>query len=299
MFNKSWALLALAAMLLLGCGGARDPYGQQVQKVTKYTDRGDEWFSKGDLKRASKEFQRGLELSRSVDYQTGEAVQINNLGAVALEQGDLPRARKLFSRAWQINQNQENWTAASTNQANLATVAAKAGDKAGVTQHLTLAEKAARRSGSKAALGRIFIRWAAVSLDQLDFGGAEAYLNLAKPLAKTTALKASVAHQRGRLALARGDTWAALNYFTLALERDREVLDRAAIAADLFALGNTSRLRRDWSKAFDYYARAFYVYASLGRKARLQDCLTRLREANQEGALNQSLERFEKHPQLS
>jgi len=299
MCNKSWFILALAGVFLLGCGVSRDPYGQQVKKVDKYADRGDEWFVKGNLTRASKEFNRALEMSRSVDYQPGVARQLNNLGAVALEEGDLSRARELFTRAWEINQSRENWADAATNQANLATVAEKAGNRSGASQHLTLAEKAARQSGSKEALGRILCRWAAFSLDQQDFGGAENYLNLAKPLARTPSLKAAVAHQRGRLALARGDTWVALNHFTEALKLDREVLDRAAIAADLYALGETCRLKQDWSQAFDYFARAFDVYAGLGRKARLKECLARLKEANQAGVLKRSLERFEKHPQLT
>ena len=294
MSSKPWVTVLLSTVFLMGCGGPQSPFVKQVGKVDKYSDRGDEWFAQGNLPRANKEFDRALALSRGMDYQPGVARQLNNLGAVALEQGDLPRARELFSRAWEVNRSQRNWAEASTNQANLATVAEKLGDSSAVILHLTQAEEAARQSKDKAALARIYVRWSGFVSTQQDFSRAEAYLNLAKPLARTAALKASVAYQQGRLALARGDTQAAITFLNRALIADRELQNRASIAADLYYLGETYRLRRDWLQAFDYYARAFDVYASLGRQSRLTECLTRLEEANREGFLNQPLERFEK-----
>jgi tetratricopeptide (TPR) repeat protein len=166
------------------------------------------------------------------------------------------------------------------------------GDQSAAARHLTEAETAARQSKDKGALARVYARWADFSLNQQDFSRAEAYLKMAQPLARTPALKAAVAHQQGRLALARGKAEAAINHLISALEWDRELQDRAAMAADLYYLGEACRLRRDWPRAFDYYGRAFDVYASLGRQARLQDCLARLQEANREGALSRPLERF-------
>jgi tetratricopeptide (TPR) repeat protein len=295
MSSKFWGALTLAMLLLVGCGAPRDPYAKQVGKVQNFSKKGDEWYGKGDLQRANREFNRALALSRSMDYQPGVALQLNNLGAVALEQGHLSRAREFFTRAWEVNRNQGNWVEASTNQANLATVAQQAGNLGAAARHLTQAEEAARVSKNKAALARLYCRWAGFYLDQMDLGRAEEYLSLAQRLAGTPALKAVVAHQQGRLALARGDSPKAIIHFTRALEGDRQLLDRAAIAADLYYLGEASRLGQDWPRAFDYYARAFDVYASLGRQARLRECLNRLKEANREGFLNRSLERFEKH----
>jgi tetratricopeptide (TPR) repeat protein len=295
MSSKFLVAALLALVVLAGCGGPRSPFIKQVEKVDKYTDRGDEKFNQGNLPLASKEFNRALTLSRGMDYQPGVARQLNNLGAVALEKGDLPRARELFTRAWEVNRSQENWAEASTNQANLATVAQQAGDLDAVRLHLTQTENAARWSRNKSALARAYMRWSGFALDQLDFGLAESYLKLAKRLARTPAVKAAVAYQRGRLALARGDTPAAVNYLSQALSGDRELQDRAAMAADLYHLGEAYRLRGDWYQAFRYYARAFDVYASMGRQARLRECLARLQEANREGSLNQPLDRFEKH----
>lgn len=298
MSGKSWLAVLLALVVLAGCGGPRSPFVKQVEKVDKYTERGDEMFAQGKLPGATREFNRALDLSRGMDYQPGVARQLNNLGAVALEQGDLARARELFTRAWEVNRSQGNWAEASTNQANLATVAQQAGDQDAVILHLNQAEEAAVWSNDRAALARAYMRWSGFYLDQLDFGQAEAYLKRAQPLARRTpALKAAVAFQQGRLALARGDTSAAATYLSRALSGDRELQDRAAMAADLFYLGETYRARRDWPQAFRYYVRAFDVYASLGRQARLQECLARLKEVNREGFLNQPLERFEKHLQ--
>jgi tetratricopeptide (TPR) repeat protein len=300
--RQTWCKLGALALALLccwGCGGPRSPFGKQVDKVEKFTKRGDEWYSQGDLSRAEREFQRALSLSRGMDYQPGVARQLNNLGAVALEQGNLRQARELFDRAWEVNRSQGNWAEASANQANLATVAHQQKDLEGVVLHLSQAETAARHSKDKGALARIYARWADFSLHQQDFSRAEAYLKLAQPLARTPALKAAVAHQQGRLALARGDAGGAISHLIRALEWDREVQDRAAMAADLYYLGEACRLGRDWPRAFDYYARAFDVYASLNRRARVQDCLARLKEANREGALNRPLDRFEKPNKVS
>lgn len=289
-----WVTVVLALLCCWGCGAPRSPLGKQIEKVDKFTKRGDEWYTQGDLGRAEREFQRALLLSRAMDYQPGVARQLNNLGAVALEKGDLRQARDLFTRAWEVNRSQGRWAEASANQANLATVAEQQKDLEGVALHLSQAETAARHSKDKGALARSYARWADFAIQQQDFGRAEEYLRMAHPLARTPALKAQVAHQQGRLALARGDANGAVSHLIRALEWDREVQDRAAVAADLYYLGEACRLSRNWPQAFDYYARAFDVYASLNRRARVQDCLTRLQEANREGALNRPLDRFEK-----
>ncbi len=297
MSGKFLVAALLALVLLVGCGGPRTPFVKQVEKVDEHTDRGDEKFNQGNLPLASKEFNRALLLSRAMDYQPGVARQLNNLGAVALERGNLSQARELFTRAWEVNRSQGYWAEASTNQANLATVAQQAGDLDAVRLHLSQAESAALWSKDKSALARAYMRRAGFALDQLDFGQAEYYLKRAKRLARTPAVKAAVAYQQGRLALARGDTSAAADYLSQALSGDRELQDRGAMAADLYHLGETYRVRGDWYQAFHYYARAFDVYASMGRWAQLRECLVRLKEANREGALNQPLERFEKHLQ--
>jgi tetratricopeptide (TPR) repeat protein len=290
--------LVLVAVLACGCGARRDLYGQQVKKVNDYSLQGEERFQQGDLKRADRDFSRALELSRAVDYPPGVAQQLNNLGAVALEQGDLNKARHLFTQAWHLNQDLGNWADAATNQTNLATVAQKAGDLGQAAQHLTAAQDAAQKSKAKAALGQVLCRWGSFYLDQQNYGAALDFLKQAQSLATTPALKGNLYHQWGRLYLAQGDAPTAAANFAQALAADRQVLDRAAMAADLFALGETHQVGGDFSRAFYYYGRAFDVYAALGKKSPLKECVKRLKEVNDQGQLGQSLERFEKHPKL-
>ena len=140
----------------------------------------------------------------------------------------------------------------------------------------------------------MYLQWASFYLDQNDPGSAQDFLTRAEPLATTPELKGTLFHHRGRLALARGDTGQALEMFTQALAIDRSVLDRAAMAADLFSLGEVYQTRGDLAEAWDYYVRAFDVYAGLGKKAQLCKCLKRLQEVNREGQMGHSLERFEK-----
>src|SRR4030042_1250527 len=138
-FLSSWARLGLAALLLCGCSAKSDPFGQQVQRIDEVSIAGEELFSRGDLKRASRNFSRALTMSRSVDYPQGAAQQLNNLGAVALEEGDYQTARDHFTQAYNLNQEQQQFAAASINQANLATVATKQGKPSEASQHLLAA----------------------------------------------------------------------------------------------------------------------------------------------------------------
>jgi len=296
-FLSRWARLGLAALLVGGCAAKPDPFAQQVQRINEISIAGEELFSRGELKRASRNFSRALTMSRSVDYPEGTAQQLNNLGAVALEEGDYPKARDHFTQAYNLNQDRQQFAAASINQANLATVAVKQGNPAAASQHLLTAQDAARQSGSPPALGRVYLQWASFYLDQDDPASAQDFLTRAQPLATTPELKGALFHHRGRLHLARGDTGQALEMFTQALTTDRSILNRAAMAADLFYLGEACQIRGDLAQAWDNYVRAFDVYAGLGEKARLSRCLQRLQEVNLQGRLGHSLERFEKRAQ--
>jgi tetratricopeptide (TPR) repeat protein len=291
-------LLGIVVLGLSGCGGRYDPYGAQVQRAEGLARQGEESLSQGNLSKASRDFSRSLEVSRSVDNPPGVARQINNLGAVALEEGDLKKARELFTQAWEMNQGQGQWRDASVNQANLATVAQKAEAWQDAAQHLQMAENAAQWSKSRSALGRVLIRWASFYIDQQNYASAAASLARARKLAATPTLRGALAYQKGRLALAQGNTGAALESFHQALLLDREVLDRSALAADLFAMGETYQLRGEMPQAWDHFSRAFDVYASLNKKSSLERCLVRLREVNTQGQLRQSLERYQKQTKL-
>ena len=291
--------VCLAVLLAGGCAAQPSQFGQQVQRINDVSLQGEKSFSQGDLKWASRNFNRALSLSRAVDYPQGTAQQLNNLGAVALEQGDFKKARALFTRAYELNQEQRHWAAASINQANLATVAQKEGKWAEASRYLLAAQDAARLSGSSPALARVYLQWAGFFLDQHDLAAAQDFLNRARPLATASALKGALYHNWGRLALAQGDTHQALTMFSLALEADRTILDRAAMAADLLYLGETYQTRGNLPQAWDYYVRAFDVYAGLGRKPQLSRCLKKLQEVNLQGQLGHSLKRFQKLAQPS
>jgi tetratricopeptide (TPR) repeat protein len=287
-------------LLSLGCGGARwDPYEKQLKRVETLSLRGERWFSQGDFKRSERDFSRALKLSRSVDYSQGVAQQLNNLGALALEQGDLEKAKTLFTEAWEINGDLQYWREASINQANLATVAQKQGNREQVEAHLHTALREARWSGSSATLGQALIRWAGYYLDLGDTANSLSFLKEAQPLAVSPAVKGALHHEWGRYYLAQGNTSAAVAHFSKALKADKEILNRAAMAADLFSLGMTYQAQGLYTRAFSYYSRAFDTYAGLGKRSRLQSCLNRLRQVKAQGDLDLPLERFEKHPLLS
>jgi tetratricopeptide (TPR) repeat protein len=290
---RRWIGLMLA-VLAVGCAAKQDPFGQQVSRINDVSIQGEQWFSKGDLKRASRDFSRALTMSRSVDYPQGEAQQLNNLGAVALEDGDVKQARDFFTQALQVNCEQQQWVAVSINQANLATIAQKTGNPGEAAQHLQAAQNAAWQAHAPRALARVYLQWASFYLDQNEPVSAEDFLNRAQPLATTPELKGTLAHHLGRLALARGDTGLALERFAQALAFDRTILDRPAMAGDLFFLGEVYQTRGDLCQAWDYYVRAFDVFAGLGRTSQMLRCFKRLQEVNQKGQLGHSLERFEK-----
>jgi len=292
-FRKQWVWLGLA-VLMLGCASQPTPFAQQTQRINDISIQGEQWFSQGNLKRATHDFSRALTLSRSVDYPQGAAQQLNNLGAVALEAGNLPKARDLFTQAYQLNYANQEWVAASINQANLASVAQKQGDPAAAARHLSAAQSAAQVSQSRPALARVYLQWASFYLDENDPATAANFLNWAGPLATTPELKATFAHHQGRLALARGNTGQALRHFQQALNIDRAILDRASMAGDLYFLAQVEQTRGNLSLAWDYYVRAFDVFAGLGQRPRMLRCLKKLQEVNRQGQLGHSLERFQK-----
>jgi tetratricopeptide (TPR) repeat protein len=293
-----FALMGLLILCLTGCGARLSPFKQQAQRVANLSQQGEQSFSQGDLSKASKDFSQALEVSRSMDYRQGAARQLNNLGAVALEQGDLRKAADLFTQAWNINQSQQCWNEASVNQANLATVSQKAGRWEEAAQHLEQAQDAAQWAKSPLARKRVLIRWAGFYIDQKNYGSAADMLQQAQKLAATPSLKGALGYQRGRLALAQGDTAAALTNFHQALADDQQDLDRTAMAADLFSLGETHRLRGEMYQAFDSFSRAFDIYAFLGKKDSMARCLSRLGEVNAQGQLGNSLERFQQYSEI-
>ncbi len=293
-FLSRWVGLGLAALVLGGCAAKQDPFAQQVQRINDVSIQGEQWFSRGNLKRASRDFSQALTMSRSVDYPPGAAQQLNNLGAVALEEGDFKKARDFFTQAYNLNSEQKQWVAASINQANLATVAQKTGDPGAATRHLQAAQDAAQQSQAPPALARVYLQWASFFLDQHDLASAEDFLKRTQSLATTPELKGTLAHHLGRLALARGDTGQALEKFSQALSIDRSILDRASMGGDLFFLGEVYQTRGNLYQAWDYYVRAFDVFAGMGRKSQMLRCFERLKEVNLHGQLGHSLERFEK-----
>jgi tetratricopeptide (TPR) repeat protein len=298
-FLSRWLWIWLLALLVGGCAAKQNQFGQQVQRINDVSLQGEKLFSQGDLKRASRNFNRALAMSRSVDYPQGTAQQLNNLGAVALEEENFNQARDLFTQAYDLNLEQRQWVAASINQANLATVAQKEGKWGEASGHLLAAQDAVRHSGSSPALARVYLQWASFFLDRHDLAAAQDFLNRARPLATTPGLRGTFYHHWGRFCLARGDTSQALAMFSLALETDRAILDRAAMAGDLFYLGEAYQTRGNLAQAWDYYARAFDVYAGLGRKPQLSKCLKRLQEVNHQGRLGHSLKRFQLRAQPS
>jgi tetratricopeptide (TPR) repeat protein len=292
-FRNCWIWLALTA-LLAGCAAKPNPFAQQAQQINDISIQGEQWFSKGNLKRATHDFSRALSLSRAVDYPKGAAQQLNNLGAVALEQGDLAKARDLFTQAYNLNYAHQEWVAASVNQANLATVAQKRGNRAAANQHLSLAQSAAQVSQSRPALARVYLQWASYYLDGHDLAAAANFLQWARPLATTPELQATLAHHWGRLALAQGNTGQALEHFQRAWHIDRAILDRASMGSDLFFLAQVHQIQGNLPLAWSYYARAFDVFAGIGQRPRMLQCLEKLREVNLQGQLGHSLKRFEK-----
>jgi tetratricopeptide (TPR) repeat protein len=297
MSRSGLGLVGLVIFCLSGCTPKYDPFKQQVLQAQGLSLQGEQSFSQGDLPQAAKNFSRALEVSRAVDNPQGVARELNNLGAVALEQGDLKKAAELFSQAWEINRTHQQWSDGSVTQANLATAAQKAGKWEAAAQHLRLAQDAADSSRSLAARGRVLIRWASFYLDEQNYAAAATALDQARKLATTVSLKGAWAYQKGRLALAQKNTSEALSQFHQALSYDRQILDRAAMAADLFGLGEAHQLRGEMPQAWEYYSRAFDVYFSLGTKAPLSRCLTRLEEVNAQGRLGNSLTRFQKEAQ--
>ncbi len=291
--GRRWGLPALAlALALAGCGGQPDPYGRQVERAVDLARTGEERFSQGEMRRATRSFDQSLEVSRGIDYPYGVAQQLNNLGTVALERGEYAQARDLLGQALRINRELNARAEASINLANLATLAQKQGQpsQAGGLLEEALDEAAAAKSPE--ARARVLCQLAGLALDQGDAAAARQRLTEAQPLIKSAALRGPCQYQWGRLALAQGEPGAAVRHFEAALAADRQVLARGGMAADLMGLGEARAALGDWDRAFGYYSRAFDIYAVLKQPPRLTECFSRLTQANAQGGLGYDLSPF-------
>ncbi|WP_449244778.1 tetratricopeptide repeat protein [Desulfobacca acetoxidans] len=283
------ATFCLLAFLAAGCGGRYDPYGRQVNRALDASIQGEECFSQGELQRAEKAFQKSLGINRSIDNPSGTAIQLNNLGALALARGDAAAARDLFQRALDMNQDLGNRSGAATNLANLATVAQKVGDLPKAEQYLTMALQMAQQARAARVQGQVLCQAAGLALDQQDTATAAGFLEQARGMAQDPAVQGAWNYQHGRLALSQGNAEGAVAFFSQALAADRKLLQKSAMAADLLGLAEAWELRGDPAQSFQYYARSSEVYAALGNLAKVQTCLTGLRRVNAVGNLGRSL----------
>lgn len=290
--------LALIALLLVpglwGCGRRPDPYAKQLSRALDAGMRGQELLSEGQQRRAERAFSRALEINQGIDNPAGTARQLNNLGAAAVARGDLPQAEEFFQQALFLNRESGDPAAAATNLANLATVAQKKGDFSRAWQYLSEARAQTRRTRATRTEGQILCQMAGLALDQYDPASAAGYLNEAQPLSREPSVKGPWHYQRGRLALARGNSAQAQDSFQQALAADRAVLNRAGMGADLEGLGQAWEQQGEFARAFLYYSRAFSLYTATQNMSRANRCLETLRRLNQSGALGQSLEPFER-----
>lgn len=291
----------LAALLLAGwlsgCAGRPDPFRQQAIRAQEVSLKGQELLNVGEDRRAQKSFEKSLTINQSIDNPLGTARQLNNLGAVALSRGDLAEARQLFQEALLLNQGVGDSAGAAINLANLATAAYKGGDLGRAAGYLEEARLLARQSGSPKVLGQVLCQMAGLTLDRQDTGAAALLLEEARLTARTPEVQGSWNYQQGRLALARGETSRAVDFFQAALTADRQVLNRPGMGADLLGLGQAWEQRAEFTRAFLYYQRAFDLFVTTGSQERARESLAALHRVNRAGGLGRSLKLFEQHLQ--
>ena len=162
--------MGLLILGLVGCAAKHDPFGQQVQRADEVSSRqGEQSFSQGDLTRPPRSFSRALEVGRAVDYPPGEAQQLNNLGAVALEQGDLKKAGELFTRAWEMNQDKSIGATPASTRPTWPPWPKRPGRWR--TRLNTCRRPKTRPGGpSPPAQGLVLVRWASFYLDRQNYG---------------------------------------------------------------------------------------------------------------------------------
>jgi len=286
---------ALAAALLAGalaasCSSAPKKAAAVVtvkNEAAEFSRLGDGFMVTGQYASALQYHGEALDSNLSVDNVEGAIASRGFIGRVYLAMASFDDARREFTDALLDARAFGKPSLIALCLANAGELAyaegVSKGDAAGAAAaaDLLFAEAEPLAAGDEAVAAVVAHDRGVVAMARGDLAAAEAYI--LKSAAANEKARRWVELGSNRYALAsidnsRGDLPGALEWARKALESDKAAENSPGIGADLEALARLNRKSGDDAAAFDLYRRSFGVWISLNRAAEAERCLVALNE---------------------
>jgi tetratricopeptide (TPR) repeat protein len=275
--------IAVALCLSLpGCSSAPKKAVDTValkNEAADYAKLADDFFFKGQYLSALQFYGEALELNLSVDNIEGVIVARNALGRTLLVLGRLDDAEREFTDALRDGRPFGKPALIAQSLSNLGELYYTRSRLEEAETFLMEAERLAPTNDAVWAV--VAHNRGVVAVARGDLNGARAYLlkaEQANERAKRWSVLGTNRYVLASVAYAQGSLDEALRWAEQALAADKTAENSLGIGADLEALGRLSRRAGQAEKAFEYFRRSFGLWLALGKDLDAERVVRELRE---------------------
>jgi len=275
-------IAALATAMASACSSAPKRPSEVVaikNEAADYSRLADGFLAAGQYASALQYYGEALTSNLSVDNVEGSIIARSSLGRVYLALRQYNDAeRELGDALEDARAFGRPWLIALC-LSNLGELRYAGSDKDSADSLFAEAETLA--VGNEAVVALVAHNRGVVAMSRGDYAAAEAFLARSAALNERARRLSELASDRyvlASVAHAKGDLAGAITWAGKALAADKAAENAPGIGADLEALGQLQRKAGHDEAAFDLYRRAFGVWLSLNREADGERCLATLSE---------------------
>ncbi|PKL22977.1 MAG: hypothetical protein CVV47_17240 [Spirochaetae bacterium HGW-Spirochaetae-3] len=273
-------IVALAIPALASCSSAPKRALSIVtvkNDAAEFSKLADGFLAAGQYASALQFYGEALDANLSVDNVEGAIASRGSLGRAYLALDRLEDAEREFGDALEDARAYGEQSLVARCLSNLGELRYAEGDAAAADG--LFAEAEALAAGDDAVAAVIAHNRGVVAMSRGDYDLADAFIHRsasANEKAKRWIELGSNRYALASIANARGDIAGALAWAGKALDADKAAEHSRGIGADLEALARLNVKAGDGAAAFDLYRRAFGVWLSLDRPEDAERCLTAL-----------------------
>jgi tetratricopeptide (TPR) repeat protein len=250
------ALLAVSA----GCGNRAPIEPDALGRVRSLNAAGMRRYHEGELEEAETLFLEALSAASGVDDLPGKAAALHNLASVHRETGRLEDALGESALSIDVMERSGNLDGAARSRALRSQVLLASGDVGAAEAEVV----EALRSSGPSPRAELHAVLAGILIEKGDRKAALEAGEKALALDPEGAVRSDLLFQLARAHLLDGRTRKAEELLEAALEIDRALGRRRAVADTLSLLGRAACLEGDVERALAYLERAAGVYDGLG-----------------------------------
>lgn len=301
MLLKQSIIVCLSCMIM-GCAAKQTAVfpiqDEFVEAGMKEIKRGTNLYIKGCYDPALNSFFRAHELLSKVDYTAGVAVCLNNIGNIYRLRGDIEAAVAFYDEA---NYLYKTLNDVSGMIQTLSNKAATLIDNADFQNAKPVLDRADRLCEENAiAYVPLISNKVFLMIKQSKYTEAQNLIN--PPLMHISSYsksdQAALNFAAGRLMLAKKEYDRAIDFFTLALERDKSTCYYRGIPEDLTAIAQTYLESEQYPAAVDFLKRSVKLLALHGDHDEALRLLEMLDHAGKEADISISIVKYFTHQWL-